>query len=155
MEELYKVHTARSMDEIKAGLSTCELMPQNIMVATVDGDTFYVHDGRVPVRNHGLPTNKPVPGNTFEKRFRRDPPVRGIGAGDEPEGGYMQNCNVAPVQMMRGSPMSQGSRQAAVPVLRRRAGQSTSARNGDRAIARRQLDDARRGDRRGLFNTQV
>ena len=59
MEELYNVHTARSLDQIKAALSTCELMPQNIMIGTVDGDTFYVHDGCMPIRNHGLPTTGP------------------------------------------------------------------------------------------------
>ncbi|HVU86385.1 MAG TPA: penicillin acylase family protein [Pirellulales bacterium] len=109
MEELYKVHTARNMDQIKAALSTCELMPQNIMIGTVDGDTFYVHDGRVPVRNHGLPTNRPVPGNVSKNDFAGIHPFEDLPQVTNPKAGYMQNCNVAPAVMMRGSPMTKES----------------------------------------------
>jgi acyl-homoserine lactone acylase PvdQ len=109
MEELYKVHTARSLDAIKAALTTCELMPQNIMIGTVDGDTFYVHDGRVPVRNHGLPTNKPVPGNVSKNDFAGIHPFEDLAQVTNPKDGYMQNCNVAPVHMMRHSPMTKES----------------------------------------------
>jgi len=106
MEELYKVHTARSLDAIKAALTTCELMPQNIMVGTIDGDIFYVHDGRVPVRNHGLPTDRPVPGNDSKNDFAGIHPFEDLLQVTNPSCGYMQNCNVAPVYMMRESPMT-------------------------------------------------
>ncbi len=112
-------------------------MPQNIMIGTVDGDIFYVHDGRVPIRNHGLPTNRPVPGNVSKNDFAGIHRVRGSGAGHESHGGYMQNCNVAPVHMMHDSPMTKEMRQAAVPVLRRRARQPSAGRDGDRDSARR------------------
>jgi acyl-homoserine lactone acylase PvdQ len=109
MEELYKVHTARTLEAIKAGLSACEMMPQNIMVATVDGDIFYVHDGCVPIRNHGLPTNRPVPGNTSKNDFAGIHPFEDLVQVTNPACGYMQNCNVAPVWMMRESPMTPAS----------------------------------------------
>ncbi len=145
MEELYKVHTARSMDAIKAALTTCELMPQNIMIGTVDGETFYVHDGRVPVRNHGLPTNKPVPGNVSKNDFAGIHPFEDLSQVTNPKAGYMQNCNVAPVYMMRGSPMTKES--AKRPYLYYDDGRGNhQRRNGDGTAARRQLGDARRGD---------
>jgi len=106
MEELYKVHTARSLDQIKAALSSCELMPQNIMIGTVDGDTFYVHDGRVPIRNHNLPTDRPVPGNDSKNDFAGMHPFSDLVQITNPPGGYMQNCNVPPVHMMRSGPMT-------------------------------------------------
>ncbi|HEY1602488.1 MAG TPA: penicillin acylase family protein [Pirellulales bacterium] len=109
MEELYKVHTARSLDQIKAALSTCELMPQNIMIGTVDGDIFYVHDGSVPIRNHGLPTDRPVPGNVSKNDFAGIHRFEDLVQVTNPPCGYMQNCNVAPAYMMRESPMTKQS----------------------------------------------
>ncbi len=106
MEELYKVHTARSLDGIKKALSSCELMPQNIMIGTVDGDIFYVHDGCVPIRNHGLPTDQPVPGNVSKNDFAGIHPFADLLQVTNPSAGYMQNCNVPPVHMMRNSPMT-------------------------------------------------
>lgn len=106
MEELYKVHAARSLDEIKSALASCELMPQNIMIGTVDGDTFYVHDGRVPIRNHGLPTDRPVPGNVSKNDFAGMHPFSDLMQITNPSCGYMQNCNVPPVHMMRNAPLT-------------------------------------------------
>jgi acyl-homoserine-lactone acylase len=106
MDELYKVHTARSLDAIKEGLKSCEMMPQNIMIGTVDGDIFYVHDGAVPVRNHGLPTGKPVPGNVSKNDFAGTHAFEDLVQVTNPKCGYMQNCNVAPQYMMRESPMT-------------------------------------------------
>ncbi|MBI2823802.1 MAG: penicillin acylase family protein [Planctomycetia bacterium] len=109
MEELYQVHTARSLAGIKAALAGLQLMPQNIMVATVDGDIYYVHDGRVPVRNHGLPTNRPVPGNVSKNDFAGIHPLDDLVQITNPASGYMQNCNVAPVYMMKDCPMTADS----------------------------------------------
>ena len=111
MEELYKVHVARSLDQIKLALSSCELMPQNIMVGTVDGDIYYVHDGCIPVRKHGLPTDRPVPGNDSKNDFAGIHSFEELVQVTNPACGYMQNCNVPPVHMMRNSPMTAESAQ--------------------------------------------
>src|SRR5262249_26880639 len=63
-EQSYAMATARSLAEMKNALSLFQLMEQNIMVATVDGDIFYVRNGRVPIRPKGYDWTRPVPGNT-------------------------------------------------------------------------------------------
>ena len=61
------------------------------------------------MRNHGLPTNKPVPGNVSKNDFAGIHPFEDLSQVTNPKAGYMQNCNVAPVYMMRGSPMTKES----------------------------------------------
>src|SRR5262249_274458 len=53
-EQSYAMATARNLADMKKALSMLQLMEQNIMVATVDGDIFYVRNGRVPIRPKGF-----------------------------------------------------------------------------------------------------
>lgn len=106
MEELYRVLTAPNLDAIKEALSMRQLMPQNIMVATVDGDIFYVRTGRVPIRNHKLPTDRPVPGHLSENDFAGIHPFEDLVQITNPASGYMQNCNISPVYLMKDSPLT-------------------------------------------------
>ena len=61
--------TARNLREMKEALSLFQLMEQNVMVATVDGDIFYLRNGRIPVRPKGYDWTRPVPGNTKESEW--------------------------------------------------------------------------------------
>lgn len=106
MEELYNVMTAKNLDQVKQALSTRQLMPQNIMVATVDGDIFYVRTGRVPIRNHEHPLNRPVPGHLSENDYAGIHAFEDLVQITNPESGYMQNCNVSPYHLMVDSPLT-------------------------------------------------
>jgi acyl-homoserine lactone acylase PvdQ len=105
IEELYNVMRSKNLAEAKRALATCHLMPQNVMIATVDGDVFYVRTGRVPVRNHGLPTHKPIPGNNSKNDYAGIHRFSDLVQIENPPQGYMQNNNVSPEHMMKQSPL--------------------------------------------------
>lgn len=106
VDELYRVHTARNLQQVKKALSTCQLMPQNIMVGTVDGDLFYVRTGRVPIRKHGLPTDRPIPGDKSANDYAGVHPFEDLVQITNPPAGYMQNCNISPEHLMKESPLT-------------------------------------------------
>ncbi|MBL9124378.1 MAG: penicillin acylase family protein [Planctomycetaceae bacterium] len=105
IEELYKFHTARTLDEVKQALASRQLMPQNVMVATVEGDTFYVRTGRVPKRNHGHPSDRPIPGDKSANDYDGVHPFEDLVQITNPATGYMQNCNISPAHLMKESPL--------------------------------------------------
>jgi acyl-homoserine-lactone acylase len=105
-DELWRIMTARNLAEAKNALAELQLMPQNVMIGTVDGDIYYVRTGRVPVRPKACDPSKPMPGSTGECEWQ------GIHAFDDlvqitnPPQGYMQNCNAPPLTMMKDSPLA-------------------------------------------------
>jgi acyl-homoserine lactone acylase PvdQ len=105
-EQSYAMATARNLEEMKKALSMLMLMEQNIMVATVDGDIFYVRNGRVPIRPKGFDWKKPVPGNTSATEWKGIHPFGDLLQLTNPWQGYMQNCNVSPEFMIRFCPLT-------------------------------------------------
>lgn len=105
METGYKIATAHNLADAKAALAGLQFMAQNIMIGTVDGDIYYVRNGRVPIRPKGCDPSRPMPGSTGACEWQ------GLHRFDElvqitnPPQGYMQNCNVSPYSMMRNSPL--------------------------------------------------
>jgi acyl-homoserine lactone acylase PvdQ len=78
-------------------------MPQNVMIGTVDGEIYYVRTGRVPVRNHNHPTDRPVPGNDSKNDYAGIHPFEDLVQIENPPQGYMQNCNISPEWLMKES----------------------------------------------------
>ncbi len=105
-DELANVMRGKNLDEIKRALSTCQLMPQNVMIGTVDGDLYYLRTGRVPIRKHGLPTDRPIPGNTSQNDYAGIHPLEDLVQIVNPASGYMQNCNISPLHMMKNSTLT-------------------------------------------------
>lgn len=105
-DELWRIMTAHNLTEAKKALAELQLMAQNVMIGTVDGDIYYVRNGRVPVRPKGCDPSKPMPGSTGECEWQ------GIHVFDDlvqitnPPQGYMQNCNAPPLTMMKDSPLA-------------------------------------------------
>jgi len=64
IDELYQMMSAHNLEEMKRALSSCQLMPQNILIGTVQGDIYYVRNGRVPIRPKGVDWTKPIAGQT-------------------------------------------------------------------------------------------
>jgi acyl-homoserine-lactone acylase len=105
VEQVYAMATAHNLEEMKKALGMCQLMEQNIMVATVDGDIFYVRNGRVPVRPNGFDWKRPVPGNTSASEWQGIHALDDLVQAQNPWQGYMQNCNISPEFMMKSCPM--------------------------------------------------
>jgi acyl-homoserine-lactone acylase len=74
-------------------------------VGTVDGDIYYVRNGRVPVRAKGCDISKPLPGAAGTCEWQGVHPFEDLVQVTNPPQGYMQNCNVSPFAMMKNSPL--------------------------------------------------
>lgn len=104
-DQIYGMFTSRNLAEMKKAISQLQLMAQNVMVGTVDGDIYYVRNGRVPIRPEGCDPGRPMPGNSSKCEWK------GLHAFDElvqianPPQGYMQNNNISPYAMMKDSPL--------------------------------------------------
>jgi acyl-homoserine-lactone acylase len=100
MDQSFAMMSARNLTEMKAALSHRQLMAQNIMVGTVQGDIYYLRNGRVPIRAKGVDPSKPIPGNTSATEWQGIHPITDLVAIENPPCGWMQNCNCSPAAMM-------------------------------------------------------
>jgi acyl-homoserine-lactone acylase len=100
-DQVYEMMTAKNLGEMKKALSRLQLMEQNIMIATVDGDIFYVRNGRVPKRPPGFDYKQPVPGNTSKSEWLGFYALAELLQFHNPKTGYLQNCNVSPQFMAK------------------------------------------------------
>jgi acyl-homoserine lactone acylase PvdQ len=103
-DQTYDMLTAKNLEEMKKALSRLQLMQQNVMVATVQGDIYYVRNGRVPIRAKGVDANKPVPGNTSATEWQGLHAFKDLVQITNPASGYMHNCNVSPFAMIKDAP---------------------------------------------------
>lgn len=106
MDETYATLTARNLTEMKRALAQLQLMGQNVMVATVQGDIYYVRNGRVPVRAPGTDPSRPIPGSFSTNDWGGLHPFADLVQIENPPQAYMQNCNVTPFGMMKDSPLT-------------------------------------------------
>jgi acyl-homoserine lactone acylase PvdQ len=104
IEQTWAMHTARNLKEMKKALADMQYMAQNIMVGTVDGDIYYVRNGRVPVRPAGCDPSRPQKGSG-ECEWQGIHKFEELAQVENPPQGYMQNCNVSPYWMMKDSPL--------------------------------------------------
>ncbi|MEK6302757.1 MAG: penicillin acylase family protein [Acidobacteriota bacterium] len=105
-DQIYEMMMARNLDQMKKALGQLQLMSQNIMVGTVQGDIYYVRNGRVPVRARGVDPNKPIPGNSSTTEWQGVHQLSDLVQITNPPSGYMHNCNVSPFGMMKDSPLT-------------------------------------------------
>jgi len=104
-DQVHEMMTAKNLDEMKRALAHLQLMSQNVMVGTVQGDIYYLRNGRVPIRAKGTDPNKPIPGNTSATEWQGIHPMSDLVQITNPPSGYMHNCNVSPFGMMKDSPL--------------------------------------------------
>jgi acyl-homoserine lactone acylase PvdQ len=100
-DQCYQMMKARNLAEMKQALSHLQLMAQNIMVGTVQGDTFYIRNGRVPIRPKGVDPGRPIAGNTSATEWKGIHPMSDLVQIENPACGWMQNCNCSPSAMMK------------------------------------------------------
>lgn len=105
-DQVYQMMTSRNLAEMKRALSGNQLMAQNIMVGTVQGDIFYLRTGRVPIRAKGVDPSRPIPGNSSATEWQGIHPMSDLVQITNPPTGYMHNNNVTPFAMMKDSPLT-------------------------------------------------
>jgi acyl-homoserine-lactone acylase len=99
-DQCYQMMTAHNLAEMKQALAHRQLMAQNIMVATVQGDIYYLRNGRVPIRAKGVDPSRPIAGNTSATEWQGIHPIDDLVQIENPACGWMQNCNCSPAAMM-------------------------------------------------------
>jgi acyl-homoserine lactone acylase PvdQ len=104
-DQIYEMYMARNLTEMKKALSQMQLMSQNIMVGTTQGDIYYLRTGRTPIRPKGLDTTRPLPGNTSASEWKGVHPIEDLVQISNPPQGYMQNNNISPFALMKDSPL--------------------------------------------------
>jgi acyl-homoserine-lactone acylase len=104
-DQVYEMMMAHNLDEMKRALGHLQLMSQNVMVGTVQGDIYYLRNGRVPIRAKDVDPSKPIPGNTSATEWQGLHPLSDLVQITNPPSGYMHNCNVSPFGMMKDSPL--------------------------------------------------
>lgn len=105
LQQVFRMITSRNLAEIKEALAMLQYMEQNIMVGTVEGDIYYVRNGRVPIRAPGYDYKLPLPGNTSQTQWQGIHALQDLVQLQNPSQGYMQNCNVSPQFMTTNSPL--------------------------------------------------
>ncbi len=105
-DQTYETMTAHNLEEMKRALAHLQLMSQNVMVGTIQGDIYYVRNGRVPIRAPGIDSHRPIPGNTSSNEWRGLHPFSDLVQIANPPQGYMHNDNVTPWGMMKDSPLT-------------------------------------------------
>ena len=105
LETTWRLDTAHNLEEAKRALADLQLMGQNIMIGTVDGDIYYVRNGRVPIRPQGCDPSRPMSGSSGDCEWQGIHPFADLVQITNPPQGYMQNCNVSPFAMMKDSPL--------------------------------------------------
>jgi acyl-homoserine-lactone acylase len=104
IEQNWAMLNARNLAAMKKALASLQLMQQNIMVGTVDGDIYYVRNGRVPIRPAGCDPSRPMPGGGACE-WQGIHPFEDLVQIANPPSGYMQNCNASPQWLSKeGSP---------------------------------------------------
>ncbi len=105
LDSSWRIATAHNLAEAKKALADLQFMAQNIMIGTVDGDIYYVRNGRVPVRPAGCDSSRPMSGAAGNCEWQGIHPFDDLVQITNPPQGYMQNCNVSPFAMMKDSPL--------------------------------------------------
>ncbi|APW60677.1 Glutaryl-7-aminocephalosporanic-acid acylase [Paludisphaera borealis] len=100
-DQSYEMLKARNLGEMKTALSRLQLMSQNVMVATVQGDIYYLRNGRVPIRAKGTHAHKPIAGSESANEWHGIHPFQDLLQIENPACGWMQNCNCSPAAMMK------------------------------------------------------
>jgi len=103
-EAWYEFNFAKDYRGAVAAMATLQLFPQNVMVADTSGNIYYQRTGRVPKRPDGYDWSRPVDGSTSATEWVGLHPASDHLQILNPPQGYMQNCNIPPLAMMKDCP---------------------------------------------------
>lgn len=106
IEQSWKLMTSKNLGEAKKALGMLQLMAQNVMIGTVQGDIYYIRNGRTPVRPKGCDPSRPMPGASGACEWQGIHPLEDLVQITNPPQGYMQNCNISPQWLMKNSPLA-------------------------------------------------
>ena len=96
LAEWYAMTRARRVSELKDALRPLNMLFGNVMAADAEGNTFYLYNGAVPVRDPRFDWSAPVDGSDPATEWRGYHSFADLPQLTNPPTGWMQNCNTTP-----------------------------------------------------------
>ena len=96
LAEWYAMTRARSVAELKDAMRPLDMLFGNVMAADSRGNTFYLYNGAVPVRDPRFDWSGPVDGSDPATEWRGYHALEHLPQLTNPPTGWMQNCNTTP-----------------------------------------------------------
>lgn len=106
VEQLYRQVTAQNIQDFFSALGLAQLSPQRILYGDVEGNTFYIRTGRIPVRQEVFQWDRPVPGASPAAIWKEFHNQEGLIQAINPPQGWLQDCGTAPDLVMSFSPLT-------------------------------------------------
>ncbi len=109
LEQWSLMAKARTLDEFKAALNLQGISMFNIAYADVDGNCFYISNGRFPKRPAGHDWSGIIQGNTSATEWTEILSPAELPQLTNPKGGYVHNSNNAPWYASLAAPMDKST----------------------------------------------
>ena len=94
--EWYAMTRARRVSELKDAMRPLNMLFGNVMAADADGNTFYLYNSAVPVRDPRFDWSGAVDGSDPATEWRGYHALEDLPQLTSPATGWMQNCNTTP-----------------------------------------------------------
>jgi penicillin amidase len=96
LAEWYAMTHARTVAQLKNAMRPLNMLFGNVMAADAGGNTFYLYNGAVPVRDARFNWSGPVDGSDPATEWRGYHTLEQLPHLTNPATGWMQNCNTSP-----------------------------------------------------------
>jgi len=96
LAEWYAMTHARSVAELKRAMRPLNMLFGNVMAADAQGNTWYLYNGAVPVRDARFDWSGPVDGSDPATEWKSYHRMEELPQLLNPATGWMQNCNTTP-----------------------------------------------------------
>ena len=94
--EWYAMTRARRVSELEAAMRPLNMLFGNVMAADTEGNTYYLYNAAVPIRDPRFDWSGPVDGSDPATEWRGYHALEDLPRLTNPSTGWMQNCNTTP-----------------------------------------------------------